>query len=468
MIAVPSVLARGVASAMDVPGLVAGRVGAVAVDVAGRVVVVADSHPPRTDAARERAARSASRVTPRMVRGGHPAGNRTLPYTPVRMSPSTAVSPPSSVPPQDEPTWPRWARVALPVGVVIAALAVLVWLGQDMTFYHDEYAFILQRDLSVDGLLKPHNEHLSVTLVALYRFLVGTVGTVSYWPYLAVTFVLHVIVAGIVFVVVRREATMAWAVGAMALVLLLGSGGDDILWAFQSGTIGAVAAGMGAIVVAPRRPAVAAVLLTVALATSGAGLAFAAGTGLHLLLTRPRALPWLLLPAALYGAWLLVYGASAIGEPHILGLADYVLTGLEASAAGAIGSTSLVIGQLVLLALVFGYGWLRSIPPVVLSLLASGVAFFTIAGLARAGLGPEQATAPRYVYIVAPSIIVAGVVLLARVRRPAGSVLGAVILAVAITGNLLLLVEAHDRFVSKLVCEQALTPLQRGSAGNPC
>jgi hypothetical protein len=151
-----------------------------------------------------------------------------------------------------------------------------------------------------------------------------------------------------------------------------------------------------------------------------------------------------------------------------MGLIEYVLTGLAASAAGAIGSTSLVVGAVVLVALALGYGWLRSIPPVVLSLLASGVAFFMIAGLARAGLGPEQATAPRYVYIVAPSIVVAGVVLLARIPRPAGSVIGAIVLAVAITGNLLLLVEAHDRFVTKLVCEQALTPLQRGSAGNPC
>ena len=123
---------------------------------------------------------------------------------------------------------------------------------------------------------------------------------------------------------------------------------------------------------------------------------------------------------------------------------------------------------MVLLALAFGYGWLRSVPPVVLALLASGLAFFIVAGLARAELGPEQATAPRYVYIVAPSIIVAGAVLLARVRRPAGYALGGFVLAVALVGNVMLLSETHDRFATKLVCEQALTPLQRGSAGNPC
>jgi hypothetical protein len=363
-----------------------------------------------------------------------------------------------------EPSWSRWA----PVGLILAALPVLVWLGRDMTFYHDEYAFILQRDLSWDGLLTPHNEHLSATLVLLYRLLLGTVGTASYWPYLAVTFALHVLVALICYVVVRREAGAAWALGAMAVVLLLGSGGDDILWAFQSGTIGATAAGMAAVVVAPRRPAVAAILLTIALATSGVGLAFAAGTALHMLLTRPRALPWLLLPAALYGAWLVAFGARAIGPPRFIGLPEYILTGLTASAAGAIGMTSLIAGQLVLLALAFGMGRFRPVPPVVLSMLASGVAFFTVAGLARAALGPEQATASRYVYIVAPTIIIASAVLLARVRRPAGYALGAAVLAIALTGNILLLADTHDRFVTKILCEEALTPLQRGSAGNPC
>lgn len=336
-----------------------------------------------------------------------------------------------------------------------------------MTFYHDEYAFLLLRDLSWDGLLRPHNEHLSATLVLVYRILVGTIGTGSYWPYLAVTFALHVVVASIVYVVVRREAGAGWALGTMAIVLVLGSGGDDILWAFQSGTIGAVAAGMGAVVVAPRRPAVAAVLLTVALATSGASLAFFVGTAVHLVLTRPRALAWLLLPVGLYLVWFALFATSAV-SPGLGGVVEYVLTGLTASAAGALGSTSLVVGSLALLALAFGLGRAGSVPPVVIALLVAGVAFFVFAGLVRAGLGAEQAEAPRYIYVVAPSLIIAGAVLLARIPRPLGSVLGGAILAIALAGNLLLLVDAHDRFVVKIDCERALTPIERGSAGNPC
>ena len=132
------------------------------------------------------------------------------------------------------------------------------------------------------------------------------------------------------------------------------------------------------------------------------------------------------------------------------------------------GSTELVVGEVALLALVLALGRAWSVPPVVLALLASGVAFFVIAGLVRAQLGAEQATAPRYVYIVAPTLIVAGAVLLARIPRPLGQVLGAAVLVIALVGNIALMFETHDRLASKIECEKAMTPIARGSAGNPC
>jgi hypothetical protein len=354
-----------------------------------------------------------------------------------------------------------------PVLLALVAVVILVVLSQGMTFYHDEYTFILLRDLSLRGIFAPHNEHLSATLVILYRVLLGTVGMTSYWPYLGVTFALHLAVSGIVYIVVRREAPMAWALGAMAIMLVLGSGGDDILWAFQSGTIGATAFGMAALVIAPRRPAVSAILLTIALSTSGVGLAFFVGTGVHLLLTRPRALPWLLVPLVYYLIWFALFATSSV-SPGLNGIVEYVLDGLTATAAGVLGSTSLVVGSLALLALAFGLGRAWDIPPVVLAMLAASVAFFLIASLVRAQLGAEQATASRYIYVAAPAFLIAGAVLLARIPRPVGPVIGAVLLAFALAGNLSLLVESHDRLLSKVACEQALTPLQRGSAGNPC
>jgi hypothetical protein len=381
-----------------------------------------------------------------------------------------------TTPPERETT--LQARLATinwpPLVLAAAALIPLVWLGRDMTFYHDEWALILKRDLTIDGVLAPHNEHLSATLVILYRVLLGTVGMGSYWPYLGVTFALHLAVAGLVYVIVRREApegSTAWALGAMAVMLLLGSGGDDILWAFQTATIGAVAAGMAAILVAPRRPGLAAALLAIAMATSGAGLAFLVGTGVRLLLTRPRVLPWLVVPTALYLAWFVTYGASgvnALRSPSFDGVPAYVASGLAAAAAGAAGTTILFVGALICAVIVADLLPARPLPSLTVALLATGVVFFVIAGTVRAELGPEQATASRYVYIVAPAFVVAGAILLSRLPRPMGTWVSAIVLAVALVGNVGLLFARHDRFMDMLACERSMTPIARGSAGNPC
>jgi hypothetical protein len=241
--------------------------------------------------------------------------------------------------------------------------------------------------------------------------------------------------------------------------------------AFQSATLGAIAAGIAAMVVAPRRPALAAVLLTIAMATSGASLAFFLGTGLYLLLTRPRALPWLLLPFGIYLAWYLAFGHSGIAalrSPSLDGVPAYVAFGLAASAAGALGTTAPLVGLVGCVALAVAIARYWPIPPIVTALLATGVAFFVIAGFVRAELGAEQAAAPRYVYIVAPAFIVAGAILLARLPRPAGPRIGALVLALALVGNIGLLFVTRDRFAEKIECERSMTPIARGSEGNPC
>ena len=100
--------------------------------------------------------------------------------------------------------------------------------------------------------------------------------------------------------------------------------------------------------------------------------------------------------------------------------------------------------------------------------MTQSVAFFFIAGLVRAELGAEQAAAPRYVYVAAPGFLIAGAVLLARLQRPWRDIVGVAVLTVALVGNIVLLVDSHDRFVSKIECERSMTPVARGSAGNPC
>jgi hypothetical protein len=158
----------------------------------------------------------------------------------------------------------------------------------------------------------------------------------------------------------------------------------------------------------------------------------------------------------------------ALRSPSLDGVPQYLLEGLAASAAGVVGSAIPLVGQGVLLVLAYALGRARAVSPVVLAMLVTSVAFFAIAGLVRAQLGAEQATAPRYVYIAAPGLLIAGAVLLARLRAPWRTVAGAVVLTVALVGNVGLLFETHDRLASKIECEKSMTPIARGSAGNPC
>ena len=72
------------------------------------------------------------------------------------MTPPTAGPAASPALPPGQPASGRWASLPWPpILLALAALPILVWLGRDMTFYHDEYAFLLLRDLSSRGSSRP-------------------------------------------------------------------------------------------------------------------------------------------------------------------------------------------------------------------------------------------------------------------------------------------------------------------------
>jgi hypothetical protein len=146
---------------------------------------------------------------------------------------------------------------------------------------------------------------------------------------------------------------------------------------------------------------------------------------------------------------------------------EYVTSGMTATAAGAVGSTLGLAGIVVLVAIVVELLVSRPVPRVVLGVLAASVAFFAIAGLVRAQLGAEYAAQPRYVYIAGPGVLIAGAVLIARLPRPLGVAVGAVVLAVSLVGNIGLMIGAHDKLAAAMECERQLMEAY-GSAGNAC
>ena len=70
-------------------------------------------------------------------------------------------------------------------GLLVLTAGLILYLGRSTGFYFDEWNFVLsRRGWDAQALLMPHNEHLSVVPVLIYKTLFSTVGIDSYLPYL--------------------------------------------------------------------------------------------------------------------------------------------------------------------------------------------------------------------------------------------------------------------------------------------
>ena len=278
------------------------------------------------------------------------------------------------------------------IGAASAAALILLGLGAGLTFFSDEWAFIESRSLTDPSTwFTPHNEHWSTLPILVYRGLVETVGLTSYMPYLAVLITFHVVVAALVYSFARR-ATGRWvALAVGVVVLLLGSGFENLYWAFQIGFVGSLAAGLGAMFVidatplSTRRALIAALLLLASLAAQGGpGLACSVAVAVELLLDRDRRrrVVALVVPAIAYLVWYLAIGRAAI-ETHrgpftlggLPGVPAAIVSGLSNAADAVVGARTPVS----LISLVFAaagwtaWSWRRGrfvIPPRTLGCLA--------------------------------------------------------------------------------------------------
>jgi hypothetical protein len=301
--------------------------------------------------------------------------------------------------------------------VVLAALATcaaILVLTHGFTFYFDEWDFILSApDWTLTSYLQAHNEHPVILARLIYAALLSTVGLRSYLPYMAILLALHATNVVLLFEVVRRRAGDLAGIAAAGLVLVLGAGWENLLWAFQITFVGSVACGLGMLLMlqAPRgrrRMMAAAALLTGSLMFSGIGLFFGVAAVVQLALTpgRRRDLLWLSPVAVALGAWYLAYGHSGTaptpqsGATDIAQLPLYVLWGLGSGAAGVIGmSGSVALPMLALATAAVALTWYRQRPdPFALGVAAALVSFYAVTGASRIQLGYEQSGSGRYVY----------------------------------------------------------------------
>ena len=309
----------------------------------------------------------------------------------------------------------RIPRARLFVAVAaLAGSAAILWMTQGFTFYFDEWDYILAApDWTWTSYLQPHNVHPTMLPRLIYAGLLATVGLRSYMPYMTVLLTLHAANVILLFEIVRRRAGDLVGVACAAVLLVIGAGWENLIWAFQMGFVGSVACGLAMLLAlqasrTPRRMPVVAMLLTASLMFSGIGLFFGVAAAVMLAASpgRRKDLLWLAPVAIALGAWWLAYGRS--GAPtnppssaaNLVLLPLYAVWGLGASAAGLIGEGGPVGPVLLVLASVaISFSWWRRRPdPLALGVVAAIVAFYLVTGLNRAQLGYQQSGSGRYVY----------------------------------------------------------------------
>ena len=297
-------------------------------------------------------------------------------------------------------------------GAALIFCVVILLFTRTSTFYFDEWTFITSApDWTFPSYFQPHNEHPSILFQLVYAGLLNTVGLRAYWPYMAVLLLAHFANVLLLFELVRRRAGEGVGLGAAALLLVLGAGWEDLLWAFQMAWLGSVAFGLGALLLlqTPKRIAVVAALLVASLACSGIGLVFAIAVTVQLVMTpqRRRDLLWLAPVGIALAAWYLAFGRfgdhpNPQPTPGNLLLDPlYALWGLGQSVAGIIGEGGWFGPPLlVVVATVVAWYWRRhGADGFALGVAAGLVAFYLVTGLTRAQLGYQQSGASRYIYV---------------------------------------------------------------------
>lgn len=353
------------------------------------------------------------------------------------------------------------ALSAAVLGTLMLAEAVILFRkGFGLTFNYDEWNWVMnRRGWSVGTLLEPHNEHLSLVPVLVFKLLFVTVGIDRYWPYRLAIILVHLLCVSLVFVLARRRVGDLFALAIAGLILFLGAAWQDLLWPFQIGYLGSVAAGLGMLLALEREDTagrlLACFLLIVSIASSSVGLPFA-GVALVEIFLRPggagrdserwRHLWVVAVPVALYVIWFAAYGNpnATPGTAHGFGLVrvngpvipSYVADMAASAFAGLVGLGIDWGRPLALGALGFAIWWTARRPatPRALSLISGLALLWGLTALLRAQL--NGAGDSRYIYPGAVLIVLLGAELLRGARASVRSALvAATVVVAAAVGN---------------------------------
>lgn len=233
---------------------------------------------------------------------------------------------------------------------MLAAAALLLWEGRGLTLFVDEWFFGYgaRTGMAPGELLKPENGHLALLPVLITKASLELFGADTALPLRLVSVSLHLGVAALLFLLLRRPLGEWVALAPAVLVLFLGSAADLLVGSHGMPMLIAVASGLAAWLALRRETrggdAAAALLLVVGLASNGLALVFLAGAIAIVLLgpaeRRARRLWVPAAPLALYLVWRLAYGDSGESDfafANLAGLPGFAFDSLGAELAAVTG-----------------------------------------------------------------------------------------------------------------------------------
>jgi hypothetical protein len=371
---------------------------------------------------------------------------------------------------------PRTRAAAVTFGVLLGGTFVLILIvARQQWFKGDDWHFLAGRDGGdLRDLFRPHSlVHWYTAQILVYRALFRLFGLRTYLPYVTLTVALHLTVASLLRVIMRRAGVNPWIATVAALVFAVyGAGYANILWAFQMGFVGALALGLVHLLLAShdgpvdRRDWLGLSAGLIGLMCSGVAVTMVTVVGLVTLVQRGWRIAALHTAplGGLYAAWWFGYAQSQRvyerdrGDPNLW--ARFVANGIAETfeSLTRLPWLGVVLGGVVVVGLLLAWGPLdwetrRKRATMPAGLFVGAIVFLLIAALGRVAaalgdvglvvLGTGEARTSRYIHVVAalvlPAIAVAIDAIAKRWRSLAPVVL--VPLLVGLPGNTRLLAD---------------------------
>ncbi|MEM7139524.1 MAG: hypothetical protein AAF548_00730 [Actinomycetota bacterium] len=319
---------------------------------------------------------------------------------------------------------PAWTMVAL----MVIAHPLILALDGGQWFFLDEWDFLADRDGGDPGdLLRFHFDHPSIIPILAYRIVWQFAGLTSYLPYQVWSVLTHVLSAGLLWLIVaRRVHVRPWvALLAVTPYLLLGTGWQNIVWAFQIGLVGSMVFGFAQLYIASnpyeisRKDYVGVVFGILAIGCSGVGVTTTAVAGLAALISRgwKPALLHTVPVGAVFLLWYATYGPedttpTAVWTTDMIEMVviAYQEVFLDQGwwTINAYALAMLLVGGLVLAwrnARSTFHTW-RVVNASAIALALGGLGFIAVTAYGRAGFfGVRFGASSRYTHILVASLV---------------------------------------------------------------